>query len=242
VANASVVINGAQFKNFTGSDACIDDGSASSGITMIGCNFDTVVSAASPAGERFYAAGNIVKTCSSIAFNVASTCKAVIANNYIEAATGRGILSAATDTQIIGNRIVDISSVSGGYIQAEGARNVITNNYCSATVSAPTTIGIRAHHDAAEIGFNICQNLHTTEPYSIQGTQSATSAFIAYNTGGTANEPRTAKFPLASPSYTTAGRPSATIVPVGAIIFNTTTSRPNWSDGTNWRDAAGSIV
>lgn len=43
-------------------------------------------------------------------------------------------------------------------------------------------------------------------------------------------------------TYTTATRPNAADVPVGSFFFNTTTNIPNFSDGTNWRDAAGTIV
>jgi hypothetical protein len=47
---------------------------------------------------------------------------------------------------------------------------------------------------------------------------------------------------MAGQAYTTAGRPAASAVTVGAWIWNTTTIRPNWSDGANWRDATGTIV
>lgn len=43
-------------------------------------------------------------------------------------------------------------------------------------------------------------------------------------------------------TYTTATRPNAADVPVGSFFFNTTTNIPNFSDGTNWRNAAGTIV
>lgn len=42
--------------------------------------------------------------------------------------------------------------------------------------------------------------------------------------------------------YTTATRPTAAEAGQGVGIFNTTTNRPNWSDGANWRDSAGTIV
>ncbi len=42
--------------------------------------------------------------------------------------------------------------------------------------------------------------------------------------------------------YTTANRPDSSKIPVGSMIFNTSTNIPNFSDGTNWRDAAGTIV
>jgi hypothetical protein len=43
-------------------------------------------------------------------------------------------------------------------------------------------------------------------------------------------------------TYTTANRPDAKNVTVGSCFFNTTTNIPNFSDGTNWRNAAGTIV
>lgn len=43
-------------------------------------------------------------------------------------------------------------------------------------------------------------------------------------------------------TYTTATRPNPADVPVGSFFFNTTTNIPNFSDGTNWRNAAGTIV
>jgi len=36
-----------------------------------------------------------------------------------------------------------------------------------------------------------------------------------------------------------AGRPAATAVPAGTVIFNTDDDAPNWSNGTDWKDAAG---
>lgn len=48
--------------------------------------------------------------------------------------------------------------------------------------------------------------------------------------------------PVVSKGYTTATRPSASAMGVGASCFDTTLNKPIWSDGTNWRDAAGTIV
>lgn len=42
--------------------------------------------------------------------------------------------------------------------------------------------------------------------------------------------------------YTTAGRPSAVTLGDGAQIYDTTLNKPVWSDGTVWRDAAGTAV
>lgn len=43
-------------------------------------------------------------------------------------------------------------------------------------------------------------------------------------------------------TYATVDRPNPANIPVGSMIFNTTTNLPNFSDGTNWRNAAGTIV
>ncbi len=43
-------------------------------------------------------------------------------------------------------------------------------------------------------------------------------------------------------TQTNAGRPAANSVPTGYEIFNTDDGFPNWSDGTNWVDATGSVT
>jgi hypothetical protein len=44
------------------------------------------------------------------------------------------------------------------------------------------------------------------------------------------------------PAYSTANRPSASTVGVGSAIYDTTLSKPIWSNGTVWKDAAGTTV
>jgi hypothetical protein len=43
-------------------------------------------------------------------------------------------------------------------------------------------------------------------------------------------------------ALTTAGRPTAATAGAGAMYYDTTLNKPAWSDGTNWRDATGTIV
>lgn len=50
------------------------------------------------------------------------------------------------------------------------------------------------------------------------------------------------QFPFRLASFTTAARPGAALLGRGAEIYDTTLNKPVWSDGTNWRDAAGTIV
>ena len=44
------------------------------------------------------------------------------------------------------------------------------------------------------------------------------------------------------PAYATTGRPAATALGVGSTYYDTTVSKPAWSDGTIWRDAAGVAI
>lgn len=48
--------------------------------------------------------------------------------------------------------------------------------------------------------------------------------------------------PSIDAAFTTAGRPAATAVPAGAHYYDTTLSKPGWSDGTVWRDAMGTAI
>lgn len=43
-------------------------------------------------------------------------------------------------------------------------------------------------------------------------------------------------------TYSNTTRPAATSVAAGTMIFNTDDNAPNFSDGTNWRDADGVIT
>jgi hypothetical protein len=47
---------------------------------------------------------------------------------------------------------------------------------------------------------------------------------------------------IQSATYTNASRPSAASLSAGTSIFNTDDNAPNWSDGTNWRDASGNLT
>ena len=43
-------------------------------------------------------------------------------------------------------------------------------------------------------------------------------------------------------AYTTTGRPPAAAVGAGATYFDTTLGKPGWSNGSTWRDAAGTTI
>ncbi len=44
------------------------------------------------------------------------------------------------------------------------------------------------------------------------------------------------------PSFTTATRPAASSIPAGGSIYDSTLGKPIWSTGSQWRDAAGTVV
>lgn len=70
------------------------------------------------------------------------------------------------------------------------------------------------------------------------GTTFATLTF-SYNGGAPV---LTSNVPIKPPSYTTAGRPSAVSVGAGAMVYDTTLGKPVWSNGSVWKDAAGTTV
>jgi hypothetical protein len=88
--------------------------------------------------------------------------------------------------------------------------------------------------------FNVCTNLNTTDPYTF--TTSQNDELIFGNIGGTANDHRVARRGMAAPSFTTGTRPTASEVAVGQVVFNSSTGKPNWSNGTAWVDATGTVV
>lgn len=185
---SGVRIISSTFRTFTApAAACIDDGSTSALMQVIGCRFVNVVTAIDASGSRLVATDNDIDTCSAIGISVGTGTKASVKGNRINAATGRAIFSTGTYGEYVGNRCSDVATVSGAYIQAEGAGNVITHNTCEAATAQATTIGIRAHYDGTAVAFNRFINLHTTNPISMQGSEAVGSALVAFNSGGTAN-------------------------------------------------------
>ncbi len=66
----------------------------------------------------------------------------------------------------------------------------------------------------------------------------ANGVIAGYVTSGVLN----ADLFVQPPSFDNAHRPSATNYPIGTAIWNTDDNALNWSDGTDWRNAAGSVT
>jgi pectate lyase-like protein/parallel beta helix pectate lyase-like protein len=71
------------------------------------------------------------------------------------------------------------------------------------------------------------------------GNGAATAAEVFRVTGAGKVTAASTITPLVS---TTAARPSAATAGAGAMYYDTTLSKPGWSDGTAWRDAAGTAI
>lgn len=76
------------------------------------------------------------------------------------------------------------------------------------------------------------------------GATAAPNADATYDLGGNGVRWRNAWFSsyVKLGTSTTAGRPSASTAGAGATMYDTTLSKPIFSDGTVWRDAAGTAV
>ncbi len=71
---------------------------------------------------------------------------------------------------------------------------------------------------------------------------SATGNTIYYKGSGTPFGIDLGNGVILLPKYATASRPAANTAGDGAMYYDTTLDLPGFSDGTNWRDAAGTIV
>lgn len=78
-----------------------------------------------------------------------------------------------------------------------------------------------------------------TIPLSANGLLSFASGVIAKFV---ASGVITAQLYIQLANFTNTNRPSASSYPIGSSIWNTSDNSPNYSDGTNWRDAMGNIT
>lgn len=98
----------------------------------------------------------------------------------------------------------------------------------------------------AEFGLTGDDNFHVK--VSPDGSAWSEAITVDANTGyvGLGTDSPSTKLHVEGPvlcgRYSTGGRPSAATVGSGAMIYDTTLSKPVWSDGAVWRDAAGTAV
>lgn len=93
------------------------------------------------------------------------------------------------------------------------------------------------------------------DPFKVTATLGSLNAALSFNDSatidftvagtGTPADPMTVTAITKTvpwPTYPTAGRPSAATLGAGAFFYDTTLSKPMWSNGTVWKDAAGTTV
>jgi hypothetical protein len=250
-ANQNTIVAGSiskcHFYGNTNTTSCVATGSQTRGIKIFG---NTVSSQVNGRGFLINGTGQIISSnsinaCGNIGITVTAV-DCVISENYIRAATGRGIYQVsggAYRNKIIDNVVQDIESVSGGYIQNDDSNTLIRGNTCVSSSAATSTIGIQLGNSCVDcvVIENTFSNLHSTQPIGFAGN-AVHQHTIHSNIGGTANVARKSLSGLGDPSYTTGTRPAANTVVAGQCIFNTTTLRPNWSNGTNWYHSDGTTA
>jgi hypothetical protein len=120
------------------------------------------------------------------------------------------------------------------------------------TLKPADSRGLRVeNHGSASIttthGISVAVQSGSTTNYGIFFDAGTTDA-AGINWGGDTNLYRSAAGTLKTDgafktgAAATGSRPSATTVGVGARFYDTTLSKPIWSDGTTWRDAAGTAA
>ncbi len=144
--------------------------------------------------------------------------------------------------------VIATQSVAVGANSAFGNHNNATaiGATANAVVNA-TAVGSGANAaGASAIALGVNASAPNTSSVAI-GANAVASANNQIKIGGAGSAvvtegPITAGGFVRTAAYTTAGRPSASTVGVGAMIFNSSTGMPNWSNGSAWVNASGVAV
>lgn len=156
----------------------------------------------------------------------------IVGGSYYDSGrAGIYLESGVTDVAIVGNSAHG-NGTNSGYTAAERSGVSLAGSVTSVVVAS-----------------NHLGNRQTSGPSQTQqhgiGITSSTAVLVAYgNVGANAvsftNRPGNLLF--IPSSVATASRVSASTAGVGAMVYDSTLSKPIWSDGTNWKDAAGTTV
>jgi hypothetical protein len=128
---------------------------------------------------------NHVRGSTGFGIHVETTApRTVVAHNNINGAVGRGI-KLDCDIGVVDRNFVRDVSAPVAYIECLGSFASATYNFCEASASTPTGIGIRMTSAAAACVNNTCINLHATDPYPFTG--GFAGVLFGCNVGGSAN-------------------------------------------------------
>jgi hypothetical protein len=103
-------------------------------------------------------------------------------------------------------------------------------------------VGAGGSDVARRIGGLHAERLMVTQDADVVGTLNVGTGLGVGASGVRSDGDLTARRVVRPGTAVTASRPAATAVGAGAMFFDTTLAKPIWSDGTVWRDAAGTAV
>lgn len=145
--------------------------------------------------------------------------------------TGPGLKINASGASILAQIGNNFSVDSNGAIRAPQWVNSTTFNNARVQVPTTGTIIDRNVNDANPV--LTVQNNHASFAGNIQEWR---------NSSGTAVAKIRPNGCITTLTSTTVARPTASSAGIGAQYYDTTLSKPVWSDGTTWRDAMGNVV
>lgn len=177
-------------------------------------------------------------------------------------AVGQGAQNALTsanfNTSVGQNSLLGVTTggsntaigISAGYAPNSDAANKTTTGIGQVLVGGYTGLGTTAQDNYITcLGYKVTAVgagavAIGTDSTGAGAAATASNDFVL----GTANHhvkvpgKLTASGVVKSLTAATAGRPAANTAGAGAMMYDTTISKPIWSDGTTWRDAAGTEV
>lgn len=148
-------------------------------------------------------------------------------------------------TRAVAIQSVDVTNQGATGINSNGTYYIDTSYYVGA-VSVTPTVGDQWMIEQINGQWRLNHRLPFNDPnQTITATQGqhivgSGQGPVELNAGPTSTI--NANSPLAVASYTTATLPDPTSVPAGTHVYDSTLSKPVWSNGTTWTDATGTPI
>lgn len=166
--------------------------------------------------------------------------KLTITGNVIKGNATGDISMAGAIECVISSNVIEVTKPTAGIGLRKTTNIFISGNQIHSTSSIPAVFAESVAPDACTrtyLGDNI---IYATNPYSVDFSTSVV-AFPEEDTYRIFGKLAVSQ-PLRSVWGTTAQRPSASGVGAGSEFYDSTLGKPIWSNGTVWRDAAGTVV
>jgi len=202
--------------NISGNYFLVSDSSGQQyGISLLSASSITI------SGNSFV---GVDSTGYAIYFDNASHGVVTVISNAVETLAGPVSLHASA---VLSSRSFFNQSGYGTYGPVSPDYTIKSNNPRLVIQDTEGTYAYKYSWESNSGQFNLLNNSDVSI-YSYEGANTAPTHYF--------------KQPVRLPQYATGSRPSASDVGAGACIYDTTLSKPIWSNGTNWKDAAGTTV